>query len=111
MIGRIERKLALAKDAKSWKNSFSETWAQNVWVTTSGMFDLASFRLVLNTTKIDRIMFSVDYPFESTVLSKQFMETIQESRLLSEDEFTRIAYKNAERLLNVRIGSRDKENL
>ena len=105
MLGRIERKLALTKDARSWKTSFSDVYARNVWVTTSGMFDIESLKLVLNTTHIERIMFSVDYPFESTIESRDFMEKVQQSGLLSEEHFACIAYKNAERLLNVRASS------
>ena len=103
MLGRIERKLALTKDSKSWKKSFKEIYAQNVWVTTSGMFDMESLKLVLATTKIDRIMFSIDYPFESTMLSKQFMDEFREAELVSEENYARIAYKNAEELLGVRV--------
>ena len=105
MLGRIERKLALTNDAESWKRSFSDAYKQNVWVTTSGMFDIEPFKLVLATTNIDRIMFSVDYPFESTIMSTKFMEKVQQARLLSENDFARVAYKNAEVLLNVRLAS------
>lgn len=103
MLGRVERKLALTKDAKAWKTSFTEVYARNIWVTTSGMFDMESFKLVLATTKLDRILFSVDYPFESTTASRDFMEAIWQSELLSEDEFSAIAYGNAEKLLRLRI--------
>lgn len=103
MLGRIERKLALTKDSKSWKKSFMDVYAQNVWVTTSGMFDIESLKLVLATTKIDRIMFSIDYPFESTLQSKQFMDDFRDRRLVSEEDYARIAYKNAEDLLGVLV--------
>ena len=103
MLGRIERKLALTKDAKSWARSFKDAYAHNVWVTTSGMFDMESFRLVLNTTAIGKIMFSVDYPFESTEQSARFMEEIQQSGLVSEEDFSRIGYKNAEKLLGIQV--------
>ena len=101
MIGRIERKLALTADAALWKASFSEVYKRNVWITTSGMFDIEPFELVLKTTSIDRIMFSVDYPFESTLQSWQFMEKIRLSGLVSGPEFSKIAHGNAERLLGL----------
>ena len=105
MLGRIERKLALTKDAKRWQRSFSDVYKQNVWLTTSGMFDIEPFKLILETTSIDRIMFSVDYPFESTAIAGEFMEKVQQSRLISDEDFAGIAYKNAEKLLNVQIPS------
>ena len=109
MLGRIERKLALTRDAKSWKASFIQVYARNIWVTTSGMFDMESLKLVLATTKIERIMFSIDYPFESTIQSRDFMEQFQKSKLVSEDDFARIAYKNAEELLGVKISDQKGE--
>lgn len=103
MLGRIERKLALTKDSKAWKKTFTQVYAQNVWVTTSGMFDIESLKLVLATTKIDRIMFSVDYPFESTLQSRDFMEEFRRTGLVSEEDYARIAYKNAEELLGLQV--------
>lgn len=103
MLGRVERKLALTRDSKSWQHTFRDVYARNVWVTTSGMFDIEQFRLILSTTAMDRIMFSVDYPFESTVQSMDFMSSIKESGLVSEKDFAKIAYKNAEELLNVKV--------
>ena len=103
MLGRVERKLALTKDSKSWTKSFSNVYKDNAWVTTSGMFDIEPFKLVLATTAIDRIMFSVDYPFESTVVSRDFMEKVNQAKLVSDEDFARIAYKNAEKLLGVHV--------
>ncbi|KAI9709465.1 MAG: hypothetical protein M1820_003225 [Bogoriella megaspora] len=37
-----------------------EAWDANVWVTTSGFFSLDPFKMLLTTTKTERIMFSVD---------------------------------------------------
>lgn len=105
MLGRVERKLSLTKDSKTLKKSFSEAYKDNVWVTTSGMFDVEPFKLVLQTTAIDRIMFSVDYPFESTTISTDFMKELRKLKLVSEQDFARIGYKNAEALLGIKIAA------
>lgn len=103
MLGRIQRKLSLSKEVASLGASFRDVYARNVWITTSGMFDIEPFKLVLETTDVSKIMFSVDYPFESTVESAQFMAAIKQSGLVSDDNFNGIAYKNAENLLNIRV--------
>ena len=103
MLGRVERKLALTKDKASWQTSFREVWKRNVWVTTSGMFDVAAFRLTLATTSIGRIMFSVDYPFESTNESVEFLEDLERTGVLTSEQLALIARTNAEGLLGVHI--------
>jgi hypothetical protein len=40
-------------------------WDENVWVTTSEMFYLALFTCLLRAVKMERILYSVDYLFES----------------------------------------------
>lgn len=37
MLGRIERKLALTKDSSTWRSTFRQVYARNVWVTTNGL--------------------------------------------------------------------------
>lgn len=103
MLGRIQRKLDITPDAKSWTSTVQEVYGHNVWITTSGMFDVEPFKLVLNTTNIDRIMFSVDYPFESTSQSVGFMQEIRRLGLVTEEELEKIAGTNAEALLNVQL--------
>ena len=44
----------------------SEYFKRNVWVTTSGMCADAPLRCAIDMLGADRVMFSADYPFEST---------------------------------------------
>ena len=109
MLDRIDRKLALTPDSKLWKTSIRVAFARNVWITTGGMFDMDVLKLVLAKTSVDKLMFSVSYPFESTLQSVQFMETIKRSGLVSEEDFHKIAYGNAERLLRVNLDQYDSK--
>ncbi|CAI6083297.1 unnamed protein product [Clonostachys chloroleuca] len=43
--------------------SFNEAYDQNLWFTTSGVFDIAALACMLQSTAPERIMFSIDYPF------------------------------------------------
>lgn len=78
-----------------------EVYARNVWVTTSGFFSLNTMATVLRNTAVDRIMYSVDYPYSNNTQGKQFMENFRNSTLVSESEWVAIARGNAERLLRL----------
>ena len=53
--------------------------------------------------KPERILFSVDYPFGENEEGLDFMTNLKVSNLVSENELQKIAYKNAEILLTVKV--------
>jgi predicted TIM-barrel fold metal-dependent hydrolase len=57
---------------------------------------------ILRNTPIDHIMYSVDYPFGNNVRGKQFIQDLKTSGLVTEEEWEKIAFKNAESLLNLK---------
>ncbi|KAL7917447.1 amidohydrolase 2 [Trichoderma austrokoningii] len=67
--------------------SFKQVWAKNIWVTTSG------------TTNVDTTMYNVDYPYSNTEQGVSFMRELREIGLVTEEEYEKIAFKNAETLL------------
>lgn len=79
-----------------------QVWEENIWITTSGVWSLDPLRCILGNTKIDHILFSVDYPFERNENGLKWMEELEESGLVSEEELKMIAYKNAEKLFNLK---------
>lgn len=93
------------KAAARWgrRRSLEEVWNDNVWVTTSGIFSLAPFSCLLQTTKIERILFSIDYPFSENQLGRDFLIKIGQSGLVTRDQLEGIAYKHAEALLKLEI--------
>ena len=52
----------------------------------------------------DRIMFSVDYPYENCVQAGHWMDTLS----LSHEDKEKIAYKNASGLLKLQINVQDE---
>ena len=76
-------------------------WHENIWVTTSGAWSLAPIKCLLENTPVERIMYSVDYPFESTEKGRQWFDQLESSGLLTRDQLNMIAYGNAERLLKL----------
>ena len=47
-----------------------------VWITTSGIFSQPPFIAALQTFGIDRIMFSVDYPFAPDAKGRKFLNEV-----------------------------------
>lgn len=87
------------------QRSLATVWAENVWFTTSGMFTLGPLACLLRTTTVDKVLFSVDYPFEKNGDGRQFIEDVQKSGLLSPAEVEMVAYRNAEKLLRIQVAS------
>ncbi|TVY45927.1 Decarboxylase [Lachnellula occidentalis] len=95
----------IAGISRAWgekKRDLLEVWKSNLWITTSGMFSLAPLACLLQTTTIDHVMYSVDYPFSSNEKGKSFIEEIQKSKLMSAEDLEKFAYRNAETLLGVK---------
>lgn len=80
---------------------FSDVWDRNIWVTTAGFLHLRTFEMLLKVTKVERVMFSVDYPLVNITDGWKFVEELARSRILSDKEMDMFAYKNAEGLLKL----------
>ena len=63
--------------------SFAEQFRRNFYVTTSGNFSTPALLCTMLELGIDRIMFSVDYPF---VANKPAMEWVQSLQICTEDK-------------------------
>jgi predicted TIM-barrel fold metal-dependent hydrolase len=73
----------------------SRTILDQVWITTSGIFTLPPFMAALLTFGIDRILFSVDYPYASNAHGHNFLRSLP----LSPADLAKVAHGNADRLL------------
>ncbi|KAI0018809.1 hypothetical protein F4780DRAFT_749555 [Xylariomycetidae sp. FL0641] len=62
---------------------------------------------VQRNTRIERILYSVDYPFASNEDGLRFMQELEGSGLVTGEQVQRIAFRNAEDLLKVRVTYKD----
>jgi 2,3-dihydroxybenzoate decarboxylase len=69
----------------------------NIRITNSGVFGPAAFNGAVLSIGADAIMFSIDYPWETT---KDAVEGFERTTLSPVDR-EKIAYKNAASLLNI----------
>jgi predicted TIM-barrel fold metal-dependent hydrolase len=83
------------------ERSFKEVWDANIWVTTSGMFALPPLACFLQTTSIDRVLYSVDYPVSVNEKGLEFFEKVKESGLIAGEDLEKFAFRNSEALLGL----------
>jgi len=87
----------LSAARKSAPRSVTETFLQQVHVTTSGYFTKPPFDCCREVIGLNRMMYSVDYPFSPNTKGKDFLTSLN----LSEPDLTQLTQTNAERVLNL----------
>ena len=85
------------------ERGFREVWGENVWVTTSGFFETGNIRCVLGACALERVLFSVDYPFGKNERGVRFLERLREEGIVDGKGLEKIAWKNAEELLGIKV--------
>ena len=79
------------------QRTISDTILDQVAITIAGFFTFPPFITALLTFGEEGILFSVDYPFSSNRVARDFLDTLPVSRRAKEN----IAHRNAERLLKL----------
>ena len=92
-LARIDE--ALARDTPM--KNFREVFSSHFYITTSGFFSDPALQCCIEEIGIDRIMFSIDWPFASNVAGVQWMRNSP----LNEADKRKILSGNAQRLLRI----------
>lgn len=87
----------LTSVARHLKLSVGEYFHRNFHVTTSGYFTLPPFQCAYEVVGIDRLMYSVDYPFSANTEGRDFLNSLK----LSDDEKSKLTHRNAQALLKL----------
>jgi predicted TIM-barrel fold metal-dependent hydrolase len=87
----------LTAATKHLQRSVAEYFHHNFHVTTSGYFTLPPFQCALEVVGIDRLMYSVDYPFSPNTRGRDFLNALS----LAETDFAKLTHGNAEALFKV----------
>jgi hypothetical protein len=96
MLARLDE--VSAADVGHLKRKPSDTIIQQVWITTSGIFNQPPFIAALQTFGIDRIMFSVDYPFAPDARGRDFLNEVA----LAPTDMAKLCHGNADALLKLK---------
>jgi len=98
MMARSERAFKPGNGGAN-QRTLTETFHQQVHITTSGFFTQPPLRIALDTFGIDNIMFSIDYPFSTNEMGIEFLNAIE----LPEEHVAKIAHGNADKLLKLMV--------
>jgi 2,3-dihydroxybenzoate decarboxylase len=106
-IWKNERKRISDKDFKKYKLPefelpklpLIEYFKRNIYITTSGWFSNNALDYCIKTIGVDRILFSIDYPYEDQKIASDWLDNIE----MSKEDKEKIAYKNAAELLKIKI--------
>jgi uncharacterized protein len=79
------------------QRSLIDTFRDQLYITTSGIFTQPPLQIALDTIGIDNILLSIDYPFSSNQMGVDFLHGIQ----LPPDQVEKIAHGNACKLLRL----------
>jgi predicted TIM-barrel fold metal-dependent hydrolase len=80
-IWRIDHVLQIAPRGNPAQRPVSAYLRDNVYITTSGVFHTPAMLLTMLTTGSDRILFSVDYPFEVHAEAANWFDSCEISEL------------------------------
>jgi uncharacterized protein len=87
----------LGPRAKSLNRHISDYFYENFYFTTSGYFSLPPFLCALQIFGADRILFSVDHPFNTMAQGRAFLNGLP----ISPDDMRKITHGNAERVFKL----------
>ena len=100
MLHRIDDVFAL--DIDHLERPVSRAILDQVWLTTSGVFVEPPFLAALLTFGIERIMFSVDYPYASNASGRAFLDRLS----LAPDDMEKLVHGNDDALLRLKGSER-----
>ena len=86
-----------ARGPKQLQRRVAEYFYEHFYITTSGYFTAPPFLCALQVIGADRILFSVDYPFSSNNVGRNFLDNLS----VSSGDMEKISHRNAERLLEL----------
>ncbi|AMJ65630.1 amidohydrolase family protein [Hymenobacter sp. PAMC 26628] len=95
MVARCDQ--ILAPKITQLPRTVSQTLRDQVYLTTSGIFTRPPLEAALATFGIDRVLFSIDYPFAPNAPGKAFLDGLQMAPI----DLEKLAYGNADRVLKL----------
>jgi predicted TIM-barrel fold metal-dependent hydrolase len=95
MLARCEHEFG--SDLSYLPRPLSQTIIDQVYITSAGLFTNPPLLVALQTFGIDRLMFSVDYPYSSNAMGRRFLDNLP----LSPADREKFAHGNADRLLKL----------
>ncbi|MGC7101351.1 amidohydrolase family protein [Amycolatopsis lurida] len=96
-LARLDSRYHQADSTSRPRQLPSHYLRHNLYATTSGVFSHAALLGAIHAIGADRLLFAIDYPYESTAEAVEFLRTAPFRRT----DLERIAHLNATHLLNL----------
>jgi predicted TIM-barrel fold metal-dependent hydrolase len=96
-IWRVDNRISRGSGAPRAKLAMSHYLRENFYITTSGNFHTQALTNVILEVGGDRILYSVDYPYEDVVQAGEWFDKTS----ISESDRTKIARTNAQKLFRL----------
>jgi 2,3-dihydroxybenzoate decarboxylase len=97
LLWRLDSRAKLYKREKPLGLEPSQYIRRNIYVTTSGQCAIEPLRCALDALGEDKVMFAIDYPFESSAIAGRFLEEVG----ISEITRAKIAHQTAQTLFRL----------
>jgi 2,3-dihydroxybenzoate decarboxylase len=97
LLWRIDTRYRELNNFRNLRKTPSQYIKENFVVTMSGVFSAEPLLCTLAALGEDNVLFSVDYPFESSLVAVQFMDCVSVPEHVRE----KINFKNAQRVLQM----------
>lgn len=88
---------SIPQEASGLRRPIVQTYREHVYVSPSGMLTLPHFQFIHALMGAERILYSIDYPYQSLDGARDFIERLP----VSDADKALIAHGNAERLLSL----------
>lgn len=89
----------LSHAARGLRQPVAAYFQSNIHITTSGYFTQPPLRCALAVVGIDRLSFSVDYPFSPNTNGRAFLDGL--AKILDTDDLAKLSHRNIEDLLTI----------
>ena len=96
-VAKLKLAIRLPASLTGLPEAPSAYFLRHVWLTTSGMFSVPPVLCAISVFGVDRVLFSVDYPFGPNAAGRALLDTLP----LSRADVAKIAAGNAERVLRL----------
>ncbi|KAJ7181320.1 hypothetical protein C8R43DRAFT_269349 [Mycena crocata] len=91
------------RGAVKMQRTLREYFESNIWVTTSGNFDTKVLKYVVSELGASRVMFSVDYPYETFEIACEWFDGIKPDSQLSDADLKSISRDRAIEVFKLRL--------
>jgi predicted TIM-barrel fold metal-dependent hydrolase len=88
---------SIPQEASGLRRPILQTYREHVYVSPSGMLTMPHLQFVRTLMGAERILYSIDYPYQSLDGARDFISALS----VSDAERSSVAYGNAERLLSL----------